>query len=257
MWHQVGRAVVGRLFVDVDEAAELWRRLSRAAPRADLVLMPNHFHLLADEPVELAPTMSAFARWRNRRRGEGGAVWAPRPPAEWVPDEQKRRRVRRYVWLNPCRARLVDDPLAWPWSTYRDAMDLGVAPGRPRVHEPARTHAWVAADDSVAAGSELPVRRLGSWSGTSGLAAVHDAVASLARCPPATLLQRGPARELLVAALRELVDAPVDDVARTAGVDPRTVRRLAGAHSGAVARVARVAGDPRFRLLTVGGPLRR
>lgn len=34
---------------------------------------------------------------------------------------------------NPCRARLVADPLAWPFSTHRDAVGLAVDPVVPRA----------------------------------------------------------------------------------------------------------------------------
>lgn len=59
-------------------------------------------------------------RWRNHLEGVSGRLVRPLPPAEAVPEGPKRRRSVRYVHLNPCRARLVADPLAWPLSTHRD-----------------------------------------------------------------------------------------------------------------------------------------
>ena len=43
-----------------------------------------------------------------------------------MPDEKHALRQIRYIALNPCRAGLTQDPLEWPWSTYRGCFG-GVA----------------------------------------------------------------------------------------------------------------------------------
>src|SRR5687768_1602410 len=157
MLHYVGRSVPGTLLIHHwREGLALFDLLLERAPGADLVVMPDHFHLLAERPVVIAAAMSAFARWRNHARGTRGPVWEPAPEPTEPGDAKKQSRTRRYVYLNPCRAQLVTDPLAWPLSTYRDAVGLTVRPVRERVSDPARLHAYVAQDDTVAPGSLLP-----------------------------------------------------------------------------------------------------
>jgi hypothetical protein len=134
--------------------------------------------------------MGSFARWRNHARGERGPVWQTHPAPQALPDVQHTRRTIRYVLLNPCRAGLVADPLAWPYSTHRDAVGLAV-PGVRRIErEPERFHRWVSADGTVdVAGTALPVVGWGSASG----AQVAGAVGSVCRALPEMLARRGPA----------------------------------------------------------------
>jgi hypothetical protein len=82
--------------------------------------------------------------------------------------------------------------------------------------------------------------------GEDGLRAVEAAVSEVTRRPFSALRSRGPGRDLLVAAARALVDAPVGRVAALAGVDGRTVRRLKGARRAEVRVVERLILDPRF-----------
>jgi hypothetical protein len=124
--------------------------------------MPDHIHLiLPDAPGKrLGRAMSAYAQWRNAYRGERGPVWTPHPPPDRLADEKHLRRTIRYVHLNPPRAKLVEDPLAWAWSTHRDRVGFAF----PRVGalepDPNRFHRSVSGDPSVAVeGTDLPRTR--------------------------------------------------------------------------------------------------
>lgn len=94
--------------------------------RCDLhawVLMDNHVHLLLTPPVAgaVAQLMQALGRsyvgWFNARHGRTGTLWEGRYKACLVDSEAYLLRCCRYIDLNPVRARRVDDPAAWPWSS--------------------------------------------------------------------------------------------------------------------------------------------
>lgn len=250
MLHHVARAVPGTvLFRTWTEGLALWHRLVASAPGLHaLCVMPDHFHLLHDRDLrrELGAAMSGFARWRNHERGELGSVFDCQPEASVVGDAQKRRRSERYVHLNPCRAGLVDDPLAWPLSTWRDALGLAVSPARPRANDPSRLFAYVTADEHVAPGSDLPCNSYLAVDGSAAVRPVLAAVTELLRLPAAALRVRGPARTLAATVLSSRAGLPADEVAEVLALHPSTVRRLRPDQVPGVVQVVRVAGDRRF-----------
>ncbi len=123
--HIVARALPGQRPLEAaDEARWMMRRLRCAWPAAVAAcVMPNHVHLLIEaararaERVRLARIVAAFGR-----RFERGRLWEPVPDPVRVPDQRHLQRTVRYVLLNPCRARLVSDPLCWPLSTLRGVI---------------------------------------------------------------------------------------------------------------------------------------
>ena len=121
--HLVAHAVRQTRPLAAPEAAWwLWRCLRNNFPEAVAAcLMPNHVHLLiaersGDERIHtrrLGRVLGSHAR-----RWGGGAQWQAADRHVIKGHEELRRQVR-YVHLNPCRAKIVDDPLKWPWSTHR------------------------------------------------------------------------------------------------------------------------------------------
>jgi hypothetical protein len=199
MYHHTARMLPGLSLQDHRDARALWTAVTRAFP--DLValcIMPNHVHLLLghdDRPRRLPRALSAWARWRNWRAGSSGGWWLPCTLPEDVNDEKKERRILRYVLLNPCRAGLVADPLAWPWSTHRDRVGFADPGVGPRERLAARFHEYVSGDPSVAVeGTELPkvVQAQRSW------VSIRDTVCSITRSTSATLTKRGRTRALAV-----------------------------------------------------------
>lgn len=258
MLHYIARSVLGTLlFHDWREGLRLFRALLERAPGADVVVMPDHIHLLTEQRVDLAPAMSGYARWRNHTRNTRGPVWEPAPPPAAVAEGQRRRRAARYVYLNPCRAKLVSDPLAWPLSTYRDAVGLAMPPLRARVSDPARLHGYVARDDTVGAGSLLPRAPVGALVGDGGMRAVEAAVSEVTRLPMSSLRVRGVGRSLLAVAIRELVVVRQVDIAAHLGQAPRTLRDLKHIELPEIALVRSVLLDPRFPGLAEGDLRRR
>ncbi|HID76049.1 MAG TPA: hypothetical protein EYP56_08645, partial [Planctomycetaceae bacterium] len=87
------------------------------------VLMSNHLHLFLRTPeANLSRGMqywlSGYANWWCRRHDHVGHLFQGRFRAELVEDEAYFWAVSRYVHLNPVRARLVEHPAHWPWSSY-------------------------------------------------------------------------------------------------------------------------------------------
>lgn len=260
MHHLVARALPGTLLVRTHaEAAALWEIVVRTFPEVlALCIMPDHLHLLlphGDEADRLTDAMRAFEQARNRGRGERSRVWDfPHPPADAVADEQKARRSVRYVHLNPCRAKLVADPLAWPWSTHRDAVGFAATPVIPRRADASAFHAYVSADDSVCVeGTALPYIRFADhpWND------VLSTVSAVCRIRPSSVLLRGPARVLALrtAWAHGLREPTV--LARLAGTSRVTVWRTCRGAPPRGARVAdtaldaciRAVGDDRFRAI--------
>ncbi|MBL0227702.1 transposase [Thermomonas sp.] len=87
------------------------------------VLMDNHVHLLSTPP-ELGATgrmMHLLGRHYvgqfNARHSRTGTLWEGRYKACLVDGEDYLLRCTRYIDLNPVRARMTDDPAAFPWSS--------------------------------------------------------------------------------------------------------------------------------------------
>ncbi|HET9653526.1 MAG TPA: transposase, partial [Usitatibacter sp.] len=89
------------------------------------VLMPNHVHLLAtpDEPENISRAMrrlgQRYVQHFNKAYGRTGAMWEGRFKSIPVDSTLYLLRLHRYIEQNPLRARLVEHPRDYPWSSYR------------------------------------------------------------------------------------------------------------------------------------------
>ena len=101
--------------------------LGRACRAADVevwawCLMPNHVHLILVPQDRdglrraLSRVHRAYAGAIHARQRRTGHFWQGRFGAV-VMDEPHLAAAVRYVVFNPVRARLVDDPRDWPWSS--------------------------------------------------------------------------------------------------------------------------------------------
>jgi putative transposase len=121
---------------DDDDRDRLQQELGRAAVRCGwkvyaFVILSNHLHVVLKTPQpNLARGMqgflSAYANAWARRHRFCGHVFQGRYRTELVEDETYLWTVTRYVHLNPIRARLVQHPAAWRWSSY-PGMPIGAA----------------------------------------------------------------------------------------------------------------------------------
>ena len=97
------------------------------------VLMSNHFHLVIQT---LEPNLSRgmhwlngkYAGWFNRTHDRCGHLFQGRFKAFLVDRENYQAEVLRYVVLNPVRAKMVERPEQYKWSSYRATAGLEVAP---------------------------------------------------------------------------------------------------------------------------------
>ena len=86
------------------------------------VLMDNHVHLLATPPEagDIARMMQKLGRQYvgqfNARHRRTGTLWEGRYKACLVDSADYLLRCVRYIDLNPVRARMTDDPVAFAWS---------------------------------------------------------------------------------------------------------------------------------------------
>ena len=97
------------------------------------VLMTNHFHLVVQTPEpNLSRGMhwlnSAYVGWFNRVHKRCGHLYQGRFKAFLIDKEAYFTEVLRYVALNPVRAKMVDRPEAYRWSSYRATAGLETAP---------------------------------------------------------------------------------------------------------------------------------
>ncbi len=147
----------GRQEIVCDDAdrRRLQEDLGKAAIRCSwrvyaFAIMSNHLHIVLKTPQpNLARGMQAFlsgyANVWARRHQFSGHVFQGRYRTELVEDETYLWAVTRYVHLNPVRAKIMEHPAAWGWSSY---------PGYARR---ARRLEWLAYDDLLA-----------SWTGAFG-----------------------------------------------------------------------------------------
>ena len=110
------------------------------------VIMDNHLHLMLKTPrPNLAGGMRGISLGIRSLGSDGGGkrrghLFQGRYRAEMIEDESYYWTVSRYIHLNPVRARLVERPEQWEWSSY---------PGY-RTRQRRQRRAW--AHDALAGG---------------------------------------------------------------------------------------------------------
>src|SRR6185437_5282558 len=105
----------------VEAALEQTRARHRARVYA-YVLMPEHVHLLVNEPprILLAQFLKAVKQTTSRKlRGPREKFWQDRYYDSNVHGEKARSEVIRYIHRNPVKRGLVEKPEEWPWSSFR------------------------------------------------------------------------------------------------------------------------------------------
>jgi putative transposase len=86
------------------------------------VLMPEHVHLLINEPprILLAQFLKVVKQVTSRKlKGPCERFWQERYYDSNVHGEQARSLVIRYIHRNPVKRGLVAKPEDWQWSSYR------------------------------------------------------------------------------------------------------------------------------------------
>ena len=87
-------------------------------------LMDNHYHLIIETPEgNLSKGMrqlnGVYTQSYNRGNNKVGHIFQGRYKAILIQKESHLLEVCRYVVLNPVRARVINKPEEWKWSSYR------------------------------------------------------------------------------------------------------------------------------------------
>jgi len=86
-------------------------------------LMDNHYHLLIETPVgNLSQIMrhinGAYTTYFNVKRARSGHLFQGRYKAILVEKDECAKELSRYIHLNPVRAKMIETPEDYPWSSY-------------------------------------------------------------------------------------------------------------------------------------------
>jgi hypothetical protein len=166
-------------------------------------------------------------------------------------------RALRYVFLNPVRARIVDDPWTWPWSTLRDLVaavhpiwtDARTISRRTRI--PGRelvTRLTTTADaryEIPHASEQLAMSLLGARSAT----------AAALRVPFDETITDRAARRLVVQLLYASGTPHATTLATELGCTRRTIHNLLQQPHPALSAALLCISDPRLSRLAPGFPI--
>jgi putative transposase len=86
-------------------------------------LMTNHYHFLIETPQ---PNLSRAVQWINvsyaayfnRRRDRRGHLFQGRFKSILIDADEYLKHLSRYIHLNPLRAKMVEQLVSYPWSSY-------------------------------------------------------------------------------------------------------------------------------------------
>ena len=97
------------------------------------VMMDNHYHLLLETPEAnlsraLRHLNGVYTQKFNRRNSRTGHLFQGRYKAILVEKGTHLLELCRYVVLNPVRARMVNHPKEWKWSSYRATVGIEKKP---------------------------------------------------------------------------------------------------------------------------------
>ncbi len=103
--------------------------------------MTNHFHLLIETPdgnlsLGMRQLNGVYTQLFNKRHGRTGHLFQGRYKAILIQKDSHLLEVCRYVVLNPIRAKMVEKPEEWKWSSYLTTA------GKAKPH-PCLTIDWV------------------------------------------------------------------------------------------------------------------
>ena len=125
-------------------------------------LMTNHYHLLIETPdgnlaLGMRQLNGVYTQLFNKRHGRVGHLFQGRYKAILIQKDSHLLEVCRYVVLNPVRAKMVERPDDWKWSSY-----LATA-GKTKPH-PCLTTGWVLGQFSGKRGkAEQEYRKFVQW----------------------------------------------------------------------------------------------
>lgn len=128
-YHVISRGNAGcTVFKSIRDREKFFEYLEKAVERFSIrvhtyCLMTNHFHLLLETPnANLSKAVQwinvSYATYFNRKRGRKGHLFQGRFKSILIDADEYLKHLSRYIHLNPVRARMVDRPDEYRWSSY-------------------------------------------------------------------------------------------------------------------------------------------
>jgi len=102
-------------------------------------LMDNHYHLVIETPMAnlshgMRQLNGVYTQASNRRHQRVGHLFQGRYKSILVDADVYLLELARYVVLNPVRAGMVNDVVAWQWSSYQAMVGLVSPPSYLNMH---------------------------------------------------------------------------------------------------------------------------
>ena len=125
-------------------------------------LMDNHYHILIETPdgnlsLGMRQLNGVYTQARNKRHNKTVHLFQGRYKAILIQKDTHLLEVCRYVVLNPVRAKMVEKPEDWRWSSYRATA------GKEQPH-PCLTTDWILGQFSrTRAKAEKEYRQFVRW----------------------------------------------------------------------------------------------
>lgn len=128
-YHVINRGNAGEnLFKSKSDREKFLEYIGKAVDRFAIkiytyCLMSNHYHVLVETPQ---PNLSkaiqwinvSYATYFNRKRQRRGHLFQGRFKAILVDADEYLMQLSRYIHLNPVRAKMVESPSEYRWSSY-------------------------------------------------------------------------------------------------------------------------------------------
>jgi len=91
-------------------------------------IMPTHIHLILKQLEEkgisvfMSNLLNSYTRYFNLRHKRKGPLWESRFKRIHIENDEVLLHLTRYIHLNPVTAYLVEDPIEWKYSSYREYL---------------------------------------------------------------------------------------------------------------------------------------
>ena len=124
------------IFLDEQDRREFLERVKRYKKELGFVLyayvlMSNHLHLLIETPeIPISKIMQrinlTYTQFFNKKYSTVGHIFQGRYKSFLCDREEYLLSLVRYLHLNPVRAKLVEHPQEYKWSSHRDYLSGGM-----------------------------------------------------------------------------------------------------------------------------------
>ncbi len=120
------------IFRDDEDFQVFLTILEQVKARSDFILysyclMNNHIHLqLKTEDIPIGKIIGRaslfYVKFFNNKYNYIGHLYQGRYKSEIIESDSYNLEISRYIHLNPVKASMVEEPVDYPWSSYRNYM---------------------------------------------------------------------------------------------------------------------------------------